>query len=106
LDFSRNWLTKKVFSKIDLKSAYWQLPLHKDSSKDVRSFLGLANFYRRFVPKFADIAAPLTELTESKIVFKWEEQHEKAFTALKQTLSSPPVIAYPKHGDTFTLHLM
>jgi len=42
-------------------------------------------------------------LTGNKAVFKWEEQHEKAFKALKQSLSSPPVIAYPKQGDTFTL---
>ena len=72
-------------------------------SKDVRSFLGLANFYRHFVPRFVDIAAPLTDLTGNKIVFKWEEKHEKAFKALKQSLSSYPVIAYPKQGDTFTL---
>jgi len=72
-------------------------------AKDVRSFLGLANFYCRFVPRFADIAVPLTELTGNKAVFKWEERHEKAFKALKQSLSSPPVIAYPKQGDTFTL---
>ena len=72
-------------------------------TKDVRSFLGLANFYHRFVPRFADIAAPLTNLTGNQAVFKWEDEHEKAFNALKQSLSSPPVIAYPKQGDTFTL---
>ena len=72
-------------------------------TKDVRSFLGLANFYRRFVPRFADIAASLTNLTGNQTVFKWEDEYEKAFNALKQSLSSPPVIAYPKQCDTFTL---
>ena len=71
--------------------------------KDVRSFLGLANFYCRFVPRFADIAAPLTDLTGNNVVFNWEEKHEKAFKALKHLLSSPPVIVYPKSSDTFTL---
>ena len=47
--------------------------------KDVRSFLGLGNFYRHFVPRFADIAAPLTDLTGNNVVFNWEEKHEKAF---------------------------
>ena len=61
--------------------------------KEVRSFVGLANFYRRFVPRFADIAAPLSKLTGNQTVFKWEDEHEKAFNALKQSLSSPPVIA-------------
>ena len=72
-------------------------------TKYVRSFLGLANFYHRFVPRFADIAAPLTNLTGNQTVFKWEDEHKKAFKALKQSLSSPPVIAYPKPCDTFTL---
>ena len=71
--------------------------------KDARSFLGLANFYHRFVPRFADIAAPLTNLTGNNLVFNWEEKHEKAFKALKHLLSSPPVIVYPKPSDTFTL---
>ena len=71
--------------------------------KEVRSFVGLANFYHRFVPRFADIAAPLSKLTGNQTVFKWEDEHEKAFNALKQSLSSPPVIAYPKQGDAFTL---
>ena len=74
-------------------------------TKNVRSFLGLANFYHCFVPKFADIAAPLTSPTGNQAVFKWEDEHEKTFNALKQSLSSPPVIiiGYPKQGDTFTL---
>ena len=71
--------------------------------KDVRSFLGLANFYCCFVPRFADIAAPLTNVTGNQTVFKWEDEHEKVFNALKQSLSSSPVIAYPKQCDTFTL---
>ena len=56
-------------------------------SKDVRSFLGLANFYCCFIPRFADIAVPLTDLTGNKIVFKWEEKHEKTFKHCLKYLS-------------------
>ena len=61
--------------------------------------LGLANFYCCFVPRIANITAPLTELTGSKVVFKWEDGHVKAFKTLKQSLSS----SYPKTGGTFIL---
>ena len=78
----------------------WPIP---QSVKDVRSFLGLANFYRRFVPKFADTAAPLTDLTGNKATFVWQDIHQQAFEKLKQALVSPPLIAYPTPQDKFIL---
>ena len=71
--------------------------------KDVKSFLCLANFYRRFVPKFADIAAPLTALTADKAEFTWEDVHYQAFEKLKEVLASPPIITYPTPQDKFVL---
>ena len=78
----------------------WPAP---KTTKELRSFLGLVNFYRRFVPNFADTAAPLTELTGKNIKFKWEPIHQRAFEALKQVLMSPPILDYPHHHDTFVL---
>ena len=78
----------------------WPTP---QSIKDVRSFLGLANFYRRFVPKFADTAAPLTNLTGKNVTFVWDVIHQQAFEKLKQALVSPPIIAYPTPQDKFVL---
>ena len=80
--------------------ADWPTPT---SVKEVRSFLGLVNFYRRFIPKFADTAAPLTDLTGSKVTFTWQDRHQKAFNSLKQALISPPVLDYPRGSDKFTL---
>ena len=80
--------------------ADWPTPT---SAKEVRSFLGLVNFYRRFIPKFADIAAPLTNLTGSKVTFTWQDKHQKALELLKQALISPPVLDYPRWTDQFVL---
>ena len=73
------------------------------SPKELRSFLGLTNFYRCFVHNYADIAAPLTDLTSSKVTFTWSPQHQKAFETLRQTLVSPPILDYPTHDDHFVL---
>lgn len=85
--------------KID-SIAQWPTPT---SPKEVRSFLGLVNFYRRFIPKFSDLAAPLNKLTGSKVTFHWQKEHDDAFLALKEALSSPPLLDYPRHGDQFIL---
>ena len=62
--------------------------------KDVRSFLGLSGYYRRFVKNYADIARPLTNLTKKNAKFEWTEEHEQAFESLKQALTSAPVLAH------------
>jgi hypothetical protein len=63
------------------------------SVKDVRSFLGLASLYRRLIPKFADSAKLLTELTRKETEFIWEERQETAFKGLKEKLCSSEVLA-------------
>jgi transposase InsO family protein len=65
------------------------------SKKELRSFLGLANFYRRFVPNLAELAAPLTVLTGKNTRFAWGEVQQRAFEAVKRELAQTPVLAYP-----------
>jgi transposase InsO family protein/predicted aspartyl protease len=71
--------------------------------KDVRSFLGLASYYRRFIEGFAKIAYPLTQLTSEAVDFVWTEQAEKAFQELKHRLVSAPIIALPNFDKPFIL---
>jgi len=73
------------------------------SVTEVRSFLGLGNFYRRFVKGYSRLALPLTELTKDTAVFRWGDTEQKAFEALKATLCSPPVLIIPDQTKQFAL---
>jgi len=75
------------------------------TKKQLRSFLGLAGYYRKFVPNFSAIAVPLTDRTrkgESNNV-KWEEPQEKAFQTLKAVLSKAPILHLPDVEKPFIL---
>jgi hypothetical protein len=67
----------------------WQAPT---TVKGVRSFLGFANFYRRFVKHFSDIVRPLTELTRTDRAFEWSAEAEGAFQRLKRIFLSEPAL--------------
>ncbi|PIK33420.1 hypothetical protein BSL78_29766 [Apostichopus japonicus] len=67
----------------------------------VRSFHGLASFYRRFVPNFSSIASPLTAVVKKNVGFSWGEAQEKAFQALKDSLTHAPVLVLPDFNKTF-----
>jgi hypothetical protein len=71
--------------------------------KEVRSFLGLAGYHRRFVKDYAKIAAPLTELTKEKNGWKWEDVERKAFNDLKSALSNTPVLILPDMNKPFVV---
>ncbi|MEM7281681.1 MAG: reverse transcriptase family protein [Pseudomonadota bacterium] len=75
-------------------------PKNKD---EVRSFLGLASYYRRFVRDFAQIADPLHKLLKKNADFKWAEQHSNAVGTLKDKLLSAPILHYPDFSKLFTL---
>ena len=70
----------------------WPVP---KSKHEVRSFLGLCSYYRRFVKGFATIAKPLHELTENKRNFQWSRECEQGFRTLKIALCSQPILAFP-----------
>ena len=64
---------------------------------EIRSFLGLAGYYRRFVEGFSRIAAPLTQLTHKDAKFRWTEECEKSFQELKQRLVTALVLTIPSN---------
>ena len=71
----------------------WPTPRNQ---KEVRSFLGLAGYYRRFIKEFAKVARPLTALTSVNEAFQWTPDCDHSFQALKDALTTAPVLGYPK----------
>ena len=69
----------------------------------MRSFLGLAGFYRCFVKDFSTIAAPLHELTKKGVSFNWGQSQEDSFDLLKEKLTHAPLLQLPDFGKTFEL---
>lgn len=73
------------------------------SKTEVRQFLGLSGYYRKFVKNYADIARPLHDLTRLEAPFDWTAECQVAFERLKSALTSPPILAYPDFEKKFIL---
>ncbi|GJR93716.1 reverse transcriptase domain-containing protein [Tanacetum coccineum] len=71
---------------------------------EVRQFLGLAGYYRRFIEGFSKIAKPLTKLTQKNKNYVWSEEQESAFQLLKQKLCEAPILALPEGNDNFVIY--
>ncbi|GJR81489.1 putative reverse transcriptase domain-containing protein [Tanacetum coccineum] len=74
------------------------------SATEIRQFLGLAGYYRRFIEGFSKIAKPMTKLTQKNVKFDWGEKEEAAFQLIKQKLCSAPILALPKGSENFIVY--
>ena len=72
-------------------------------AKNIKQFLGLAGYYRRFIPNFSKIAKSLTQLLKKDITFKWLKNQENAFNNLKTALTTKPILQYPDFSKSFNL---
>nr|GEX62994.1 putative reverse transcriptase domain-containing protein [Tanacetum cinerariifolium] len=119
-----------VYSKIDLRSGYHQLRvrekdipktakgIHVDPAKiesikdwaspksptEIHQFLGLADYYRRFIEGFSKIAKSMTKLNQKNVKFDWGEKEEAAFQLIKRKLCSAPILALPKGSENFIVY--
>lgn len=82
--------------------AVQEFPIPK-CPKDVKSFLGLVSYYRRFIPNISKIAKPLTNLLKKNVEFNWKNEQQLAFENLKKALTSAPILAYPDFTKPFLL---
>jgi hypothetical protein len=79
----------------------WRVPT---TVTEIRSFLGLAGYYRRFIEGFSKIAKPMTSLLEKGREFKWDEKCQESFDQLKERLMSPPVLIMPDLQKGFDIY--
>ena len=79
----------------------WERP---KSVFEIRSFLGLAGYYRRFIKDFSRLAAPMTRLTWKEVKFEWNDWCEKAFQELKRRLTTAPILIVPERGQRYTVY--
>ncbi|GKA40740.1 putative reverse transcriptase domain-containing protein [Tanacetum coccineum] len=105
-------LKKEEFHVIDSKGIHVD-PAKIESIKDwespktpteIRQFLGLAGYYRRFIEGFSKISKPMTKLTQKSVKFNWGEKEETAFQTLKQKLCSAPILALPEGSENFVVY--
>ena len=74
------------------------------NAKEIKQFLGLTGYYRKFVPRFADISRQLTTLTKKDKKFEWTPACQKSFDLLKETLCSEPILKYADSSKPYTLY--
>ncbi|GJW80254.1 putative reverse transcriptase domain-containing protein [Tanacetum coccineum] len=79
----------------------WKTP---ESPTKIRSFLGLAGYYRRFIENFSKIAKPLTLLTQKNKTYVWGNEQDEAFRILKEKLCNAPMLALPDGPDDFVVY--
>ena len=72
--------------------------------KEIKQFLGLTGYYRKFVPRFADISRPLMILTKKEAVFNWAPECQKSFDLLKSYLWGEPILKYADTSKPYTLY--
>lgn len=71
--------------------------------RDIKSFMGLVSYYRRFIPNLSKIAKPLTNLLKKDVPFNWQNEHQLAFEQLKNCLTTAPILSYPDFTKPFVL---
>ena len=80
-----------------------QQMLHPYTPKEVKQFLGLVGYYRKFIPRYADIARPLNALTHKDVDFVWTDICQKSFELLKTMVSEEPILVYPDPSKAYVL---
>ncbi|WVZ57938.1 hypothetical protein U9M48_008266 [Paspalum notatum var. saurae] len=97
------WTTEGVSVDLEKVEAVsnWKTPRNVT---EIRSFLGIAKYYRRFIENFSKIAKPMTELLKDKVSFEWNDKCEKSFQCLKDKLSTTPMLTLPDLQKDFVVY--
>ena len=78
---------------------------HPYTPKEVKQFVGIVGYYRKFIPQYADIARPLNALTRKDTEFVWTDVCQKSFDLLKAMISKEPILVYPDPSKPYVLFM-
>ena len=71
---------------------------------EIRSFLGLAGYYRQFIKGFARLSSPMTKLARKGEKFEWNDACERTFQELMRKLTTTPILAIPRNGEKYSIY--
>ncbi|GJS76601.1 putative reverse transcriptase domain-containing protein [Tanacetum coccineum] len=94
---------EKLYAKFS-KCKFWLQEKALTTPYEVRSFLGLAGYYRRFIENFSKIAKPLTSLTQKNQKYEWGKKQEEAFQTFKDNLCNAPILSLPDGVEDFVVY--
>ncbi|GJV17066.1 putative reverse transcriptase domain-containing protein [Tanacetum coccineum] len=94
---------EELYAKFS-KCEFWLSKASPKTPTEIRQFLGLAGYYRRFIEGFLKIAKPMTKLTQKNVRFDWGEKAEAAFQLLRQKMCSAPILALPEGSENFVYY--
>ena len=104
LEYLGYWITRKGVMPVPTKIDAIKNIATPKTTKDVRKFVGMVNYYRDMWIRRSDTLAPLTKLCSKTAKFEWKEEQEKAFQTMKKTLCRETILAYPDFSKPFEIH--
>ena len=103
IQYLRHIISGEGIAPVPEKLDSIQKMLPPKNAKEVKQFLGLIGYYRKFVPRFSDLARPLNALTRKNIVFEWTHACQDSFDLLITSLMTEPILTYPKPNLPYVL---
>ena len=104
LEYLGYWITREGIMPLAKKVEAIQNIAAPKTKRQVRSFVGLVNYYRDMWPRRSDVIAPLSKLCSKPAKFEWKEEQQKAFEEMKRLASKETLLAYPDFNETFDIH--
>ena len=104
LEYLGYWITRQGIKPLEKKVEAIKKIAPPTNRKQLRSFIGIINYYRDMWPKRSEYLAPLSRLVSTKVPFKWGKQEQKAFDVVKKHVARETLLSYPDFNKPFEVH--
>ena len=104
LEYLGYWITRQGIQPLTKKVEAILAIAQPKTKKQLRSFIGMVNFYRDVWPKRSELLAPLSSMTSKTAKFQWTEQHDKSVREMKRKMARETLLAFPDFSKPFDIH--